>query len=159
MIIKESNRKHASHDRPLHEETRPWGSFAVLEEGRRFKVKRLVVNPHARLSLQLHRSRSEYWVVVAGCARVTRGVRRYDLGEWESMDIPRMMKHRIENPSDRPLEIIEVQSGAYLGEDDIIRFSDDYGRANGATAPDASASGHGSSRPAVAARHLQPSRD
>jgi mannose-6-phosphate isomerase-like protein (cupin superfamily) len=114
-----------------HAETRPWGSFAVLEEGPLFKVKRLVINPRSRLSLQLHRHRSEHWVVVAGRAHIRRGDRTYDLRVNESTYIPKMTKHRIENRTNRPLEIIEVQSGPYVGEDDIVRFSDDYKRVRG----------------------------
>ncbi len=127
-IVGELKRRNSRHYHLPHVETRPWGTFAVLEEGPRFKVKRLVINPHARLSLQMHRSRSEHWVVVAGCAHVTEGRRRYDLRENESTYIPQMTKHRLENRTNRLLEVIEVQSGAYLGEDDIIRFSDDYRR-------------------------------
>jgi mannose-1-phosphate guanylyltransferase / mannose-6-phosphate isomerase len=107
---------------------RPWGSFTVLEEGDRYKIKRIVVNPEARLSLQLHHRRSEHWVVVAGTARVTRGDEAYDLKVNESTYIPMNTKHRLENPGESPLQIIEVQNGEYLGEDDIVRFQDDYGR-------------------------------
>jgi mannose-1-phosphate guanylyltransferase/mannose-6-phosphate isomerase len=107
---------------------RPWGSYTVLEEDQGYKIKRLEVKPHARLSLQLHNHRSEHWVVVSGVARVTCGDRVYDVRANESTYIPMGSKHRIENPGDRPLQIIEVQNGAYLGEDDIVRFDDDYGR-------------------------------
>jgi mannose-1-phosphate guanylyltransferase/mannose-6-phosphate isomerase len=107
---------------------RPWGSFTVLEEGPGYKIKRLVVNPGARLSLQLHNQRSEHWVVVSGVARVTRNDEVYDVKTNESTYIPKGAKHRIENPADRPTQIIEVQNGAYLGEDDIVRFEDVYGR-------------------------------
>ena len=127
-LVGELKRRNSPRYHLPHAESRPWGSFAVLEEGPSFKVKRLVVNPHSRLSLQLHRHRSEHWVVVAGRAYVTCGNRSYDLEENESTYIPRRTKHRIENRTNRPLEIIEVQSGAYLGEDDIVRFSDDYQR-------------------------------
>lgn len=159
MIVNKLERESSRHAHPPQVETRPWGSFAVLEEGHRFKVKRLVVNPRARLSLQMHRFRSEHWVVVAGCAHVTLGACQFDVWEKESADIPRMTKHRIENRTDQPLEIIEVQSGTYLGEDDIIRFSDDYGRADGAAAPDAPASGHGSLPRPAAAQYSQPQQD
>jgi mannose-1-phosphate guanylyltransferase/mannose-6-phosphate isomerase len=107
---------------------RPWGSFTVLENGERFKIKRIVVNPGARLSLQMHRHRSEHWVVVSGRARVTRGEEVFDLATNQSTYIPMKTRHRLENPGSKPLEIIEVQNGSYLGEDDIVRFQDDYGR-------------------------------
>ena len=91
-------------------------------------MKRIVVRPGASLSLQLHHHRAEHWVVVRGAARVTRGDDLFVLGENESTYIPPGVKHRLENPGRIPLEMIEVQSGAYLGEDDIVRFDDDYGR-------------------------------
>jgi mannose-1-phosphate guanylyltransferase / mannose-6-phosphate isomerase len=113
----------------LHREVfRPWGSYDSLENGPRFQVKRLKVNPGATLSLQLHHRRAEHWVVVAGTARVTRGDEVFLLEENQSTYIPVGMKHRIENPGTETLEIIEVQSGSYLGEDDIVRFEDRYGR-------------------------------
>lgn len=107
---------------------RPWGSYTVLEEGRGFKVKRVTVHPRGRLSLQLHHQRSEHWVVIAGTARVTRGEEIFDLQVGQSTAIPVETKHRLENPGQDTLHIIEVQNGAYLGEDDIVRFKDDYGR-------------------------------
>ena len=107
---------------------RPWGSYTVLEEGKGYKVKRIVVRPGRRLSLQLHKQRSEHWVVVAGTARVTRGEEVYEVRAHESTYIPVGTAHRIENPGAQPLEIIEVQNGSYLGEDDIIRLADDFGR-------------------------------
>ena len=107
---------------------RPWGSYTVLEEGPGYKVKRVTVNPGGRLSLQLHHKRSEHWVVIAGTARVTRGDEVFDLRVSQSTAIPVMTKHRLENPGRDPLHIIEVQNGPYLGEDDIVRFKDDYGR-------------------------------
>ena len=113
----------------LHREVfRPWGSYDSLESGPRFQVKRLKVNPGATLSLQLHHHRAEHWVVVAGTARITRGEEVFLLEENQSTYIPVGTKHRIENPGTVPLEIIEVQSGSYLGEDDIVRFEDRYGR-------------------------------
>jgi mannose-1-phosphate guanylyltransferase / mannose-6-phosphate isomerase len=113
----------------LHREVfRPWGSYDSLENGPRFQVKRLKVKPGATLSLQLHHHRAEHWVVVAGTARVTRGDEVFLLEENQSTYIPVGMKHRIENPGTVLLEIIEVQSGSYLGEDDIVRFEDRYGR-------------------------------
>ena len=88
----------------------------------------VIVNPHARLSLQMHAKRAEHWVVVTGTARVTVGEGVYTLSANQSTFVPMGVKHRLENPTDLPLEIIEVQSGAYLGEDDIVRYADDYGR-------------------------------
>ena len=107
---------------------RPWGSYTVLEEGPGYKVKRVTVNAGGRLSLQLHHKRSEHWVVIAGTARVTRGEDVFDLQIGQSTAIPVETKHRLENPGRDTLHIIEVQNGPYLGEDDIIRFKDDYGR-------------------------------
>jgi mannose-1-phosphate guanylyltransferase/mannose-6-phosphate isomerase len=107
---------------------RPWGSYTVLEEGPGYKVKRVTVNPGGRLSLQMHHKRSEHWVVIAGTARVTRGEDLFDLTVGQSTAIPVETKHRLENPGQETLHIIEVQNGPYLGEDDIVRFKDDYGR-------------------------------
>jgi mannose-1-phosphate guanylyltransferase / mannose-6-phosphate isomerase len=107
---------------------RPWGSYTVLEKGDRYKIKRVVLKPKAKLSLQLHRKRSEHWVVVAGVARVTREGETYLAYTNESTYIPVNTKHRLENPEEVPLQIIEVQNGEYLEEDDIERFADDYGR-------------------------------
>lgn len=107
---------------------RPWGTYTVLEEGRGYKVKRVSVNPGGRLSLQLHRQRSEHWVVIAGTARVTCGRRVFELTVGQSMAIPQETPHRLENPGSVQLHIIEVQNGPYLGEDDIVRLQDDYGR-------------------------------
>lgn len=108
---------------------RPWGTYTVLGEGPGYKIKRITVNPSSRLSLQMHRQRSEHWVVVAGTARVTCGERVYDVKTNESTFISPQHKHRLENLDPRvPLEIIEVQNGPYLGEDDIQRFDDDFGR-------------------------------
>ncbi|TAK56282.1 MAG: mannose-1-phosphate guanylyltransferase/mannose-6-phosphate isomerase [Gammaproteobacteria bacterium] len=107
---------------------RPWGSFTSIDNGERFQVKRLVVNPGAVLSLQLHHRRSEHWIVVAGTAKVTRGNEVFLLAENEATDIPVGTVHRVENPGDVPLHIIEVQSGSYFGEDDIVRIEDHYGR-------------------------------
>lgn len=107
---------------------RPWGSYTVLEEGPGYKVKRVTVKPGGRLSLQMHHRRSEHWVVIAGTARVTRGEEVFDLMVSQSTAIPKETKHRLENPGQETLHIIEVQNGPYLGEDDIVRFQDDYGR-------------------------------
>jgi mannose-1-phosphate guanylyltransferase/mannose-6-phosphate isomerase len=108
---------------------RPWGSYTVLEEGPGYKVKRVTVSPNGRLSLQLHHQRSEHWVVIAGKARVTCGKKVYELNVGESTGIPKETPHRLENPGSETLHIIEVQNGPYLGEDDIVRLQDDYGRA------------------------------
>ena len=107
---------------------RPWGSYTVLDEGEGHKVKRLTVSPGAKLSLQRHNKRSEHWVVTRGRARVTCGERQLDLTVGQSIDIPNTTNHRIENPWSETLEIIEVQHGSYLGEDDIVRIQDVYGR-------------------------------
>lgn len=107
---------------------RPWGYYDSIDRGERFQVKRIVVQPGCRLSLQQHHHRAEHWVVVRGTARVTRGTEQFLVGENESTFIPLGVVHRLENPGKFPLEIIEVQSGAYLGEDDIVRFDDSYGR-------------------------------
>ena len=107
---------------------RPWGYYDSIDMGARFQVKRIVVNPGATLSLQMHHHRAEHWIVVSGTARVTRGQEVFFLGENQSTYIPLGTTHRLENPGRIPLEMIEVQSGAYLGEDDIVRFDDTYGR-------------------------------
>lgn len=107
---------------------RPWGSYTVLEGGDRYKIKRIVIHPGAKLSYQLHHHRSEHWVVVAGTARVTNGDKVYDVHPNESTYIPISTKHRLENQGKIPLQIIEVQNGEYLEEDDIVRFDDDYNR-------------------------------
>lgn len=107
---------------------RPWGAYTVLDEGRHFKVKRIVVYPGAALSLQLHHHRSEHWVVVSGTAHVTNGEEVFVLQANQSTYIPQGTKHRLANPGAEPLEIIEVQTGSYLGEDDIVRFADLYNR-------------------------------
>lgn len=108
---------------------RPWGSFTVLEEGPRFKVKRLVVKPGAALSLQLHHHRSEHWVVVAGAAQVRNGDSEKCLRPDESLHVPAGTLHRVTNPGSIDCVLVEVQLGDYLGEDDIVRLADDYGRA------------------------------
>jgi mannose-6-phosphate isomerase-like protein (cupin superfamily) len=107
---------------------RPWGRYTVLEKGNRYKIKRIVLNPKAKLSLQIHRHRSEHWVVVSGTARVTRGEEVFDVHPNESTFIPVSMKHRLENPEIIPLQIIEVQNGDYVEEDDIERLDDEFGR-------------------------------
>lgn len=116
----------------LHREVyRPWGSYDSIDNGDRFQVKRLMIKPGAQLSLQLHHHRAEHWIVVSGTARITCGERVFLLEENQSTYIPVGEKHRIENPGKIPLHIIEVQSGSYLGEDDIVRFEDRYGREGG----------------------------
>ena len=110
---------------------RPWGTYTVLEEGPRFKIKRIVVHPGRSLSLQIHHHRSEHWVVVSGMARVTNGDREIFVNTNESTYIPAGHRHRLENPGLLDLVMIEVQSGEYLGEDDIVRFEDKYGRFTG----------------------------
>lgn len=108
---------------------RPWGTYTVLEEGPRFKIKRIEVNPGASLSLQMHHHRSEHWIVVSGMARVVNGSQELFVNTNESTYIPAGHQHRLENPGLLALVMIEVQSGEYLGEDDIVRFDDKYGRA------------------------------
>jgi len=107
---------------------RPWGSYDSIDTGETFQAKRLIVNPGKKLSLQSHEKRAEHWVVVKGVATVTKGDETFLLHENESTYIPLGVKHRLENAADELLEIIEVQSGSYLGEDDIIRYDDDFGR-------------------------------
>jgi len=107
---------------------RPWGSYTVLEEQVRYQIKRISVNPGSKLSLQMHHHRHEHWVVVSGTARITNGEKVFLLYENQSTYIPAGVNHRLENPGVIPLELIEVQNGSYLGEDDIVRFEDEYGR-------------------------------
>jgi mannose-1-phosphate guanylyltransferase/mannose-6-phosphate isomerase len=122
--------KHKAHESYLNHRTviRPWGSYTVLEEGLAFKIKRIVVKPFASLSLQQHQHRSEHWVIVEGCAKVVNGEKEYLLQTNESTFIPMCTPHRLANPNESNLVIIEVQTGHYLGEDDILRFEDIYGR-------------------------------
>ena len=116
-------------ERTFHQKVyRPWGYYEGLDAGPAFQVKRLGVNPGASLSLQLHHHRAEHWVVVTGIATVTVGEKVFDLNPNESCYIPLETRHRLQNLTEEPLEIIEVQSGSYLGEDDIVRFEDNYGR-------------------------------
>ncbi|MEN5178475.1 mannose-1-phosphate guanylyltransferase/mannose-6-phosphate isomerase [Comamonas testosteroni] len=124
--LKAQKRSMASTHRKVH---RPWGWYDSIDSGERFQVKRIVVNPGAKLSLQMHHHRAEHWIVVKGTAEVTNGDETFLLGENESTFIPLGHAHRLANPGKVPLEIIEVQSGSYLGEDDIVRFEDTYGRA------------------------------
>ncbi len=109
-------------------ELRPWGAFTILEEARGYKIKRIEVKPGHRLSLQMHHHRSEHWIVVSGTARVLCGDTEQTLSSNQSTYVPQCTPHRLENPGVIPLILIEVQNGEYLGEDDIIRFQDDYAR-------------------------------
>ena len=123
--LKKSGRGESS----LHREVfRPWGSYDSLDAGERFQVKRLSIKPNGVLSLQMHHHRAEHWIVVQGTARVTCNDKTFLLSENESTYIPIGATHRIENPGKVALHIVEVQSGSYLGEDDIVRFQDNYGR-------------------------------
>ncbi|KKB64811.1 hypothetical protein WM40_04980 [Robbsia andropogonis] len=124
--LKSNGDPEAQNHRKVH---RPWGYYDSIDMGGRFQVKRIVVNPGAKLSLQMHYHRAEHWIVVSGTAEVTCGDNVMLLSENQSTYIPLGYKHRLANPGRVPLEIIEVQSGSYLGEDDIVRFDDTYGRA------------------------------
>jgi mannose-6-phosphate isomerase len=121
--------------RPLEVVVKPWGSFSTLEEGPGYKIKRLVVEPGQRLSLQKHRHRAEHWVVVAGTATVVNGASQLTLRPRQCTVIPRGAWHRVGNQGRVPVVLIEVQHGAYLGEDDILRRADDYGRVGKGRAP------------------------
>ncbi|VAX07705.1 Mannose-1-phosphate guanylyltransferase / Mannose-6-phosphate isomerase [hydrothermal vent metagenome] len=123
--LKQEQRSECRFHRRVH---RPWGNYEPIDEGDRYQVKRLTVKPGAILSLQMHHHRAEHWVVVKGTAKVTRDDEVMMLSENESVYIPLGATHRLENPGTIPLEVIEVQSGSYLGEDDIVRFEDDYNR-------------------------------
>ena len=123
--LKLQNREEQDYNRKVY---RPWGWYDSIDSGNNFQVKRLHVNPKAKLSLQMHQQRAEFWVVVSGVATVTNGEKTTTLTKGQSTYIPIKTKHSIANLTDKALEIIEVQSGTYLGEDDIIRFEDVYGR-------------------------------
>ena len=123
--LKQAGRDEFRHHRKVY---RPWGHYDAVHGGNRFKIKHITVNPGQQLSLQMHRHRAEHWVVVRGTARVTRGEEVFTLSENESTFIPKGVQHRLENPDSEPLELVEVQSGDYLDEDDIVRFEDIYGR-------------------------------
>ena len=123
--LKQAERPQATWHRKVY---RPWGSYDSVDNGTRFQVKRIVVKPGAALSLQMHHHRAEHWIVVSGTARVTCDDKVFTLSENQSTYIPLGSRHRLENPGKMPLELIEVQSGSYLGEDDIVRFEDQYGR-------------------------------
>ena len=123
--LKQQNREEDKLHRKVH---RPWGWYDSIDEGGRFKVKRIQVKPGASLSLQKHHHRAEHWIVVTGTAEITNGDKLLTLTENQSTYIPLGEVHRLANPGTTPLEIIEVQSGSYLGEDDIVRYEDSYGR-------------------------------
>ena len=120
-----SDRTEATQHRQIY---RPWGSYDCIGTGDRFQVKRIAVKPGAKLSLQMHHHRAEHWVVVSGTAKITNGEKEYLLSENQSTYIPIGIVHSLENPGKIPLELIEIQSGGYLGEDDIVRLEDRYGR-------------------------------
>jgi len=124
-MLKERKRKEVVEHMTTY---RPWGSYTILEEGPRYKIKRIVVKPNQKLSHQLHYHRSEHWIIVKGTAKVTLGGKSSLVHENESTYVPKSTKHRLENPGKVPLEMIEVQNGEYVGEDDIVRFTDAYGR-------------------------------
>ena len=126
QLQKAKREEHTLH-RKVH---RPWGWYDSIDEGGRFKVKRIQVKPKASLSLQKHHHRAEHWIVVTGTAEITNGDKVLTLTENQSTYIPLGEVHRLVNPGTIPLEIIEVQSGSYLGEDDIVRIEDGYGRVN-----------------------------
>ena len=123
--LQRTQRRELRHHQRSH---RPWGDFESIDQGDRYQVKRLTVKPGETLSLQMHHHRAEHWIVVTGTARVTRGDEVILVSENQSTYIPLGTRHRLENPGKVPLEMIEVQSGAYLGEDDIVRYDDTYGR-------------------------------
>ena len=115
----------------LHREVyRPWGKYDLIDTGENYQAKRITVKPGAKLSVQMHNHRAEHWIVVSGEAKVTNGDKTFLLSENESTYIPVGVVHALENPGKAELELIEVQSGSYLGEDDIVRFEDVYGRSS-----------------------------
>ncbi|WP_018693047.1 mannose-1-phosphate guanylyltransferase/mannose-6-phosphate isomerase [Algicola sagamiensis] len=123
--LRKTNREEMKHHRQVY---RPWGSYDNIDRGARFQVKHIIVNPGGKLSVQMHHHRTEHWVIVSGTAKVMRGEETFYLSENQSTFIPVCMVHSLENPGKIPLELIEVQSGSYLEEDDIIRLKDQYGR-------------------------------
>ena len=123
--LKAESRTEWEHHREVY---RPWGKYDSIDSGERYQAKRITVKPGAKLSVQMHHHRAEHWVVVSGTAKVTNGEKTFILSENESTYIPVGVIHALENPGKVPLEMIEVQSGSYLGEDDIVRFDDIYGR-------------------------------
>jgi mannose-1-phosphate guanylyltransferase/mannose-6-phosphate isomerase len=127
-VVETLRRKHREEHLVPRTVERPWGSFTVLEKGDRYKIKKVMIHPKAKLSLQVHHHRSEHWVVISGTARVTKGEEVFDVHPNESTFIPVSMRHRLENPGIIPLQIIEVQNGDYVEEDDIERYDDEYQR-------------------------------
>jgi len=126
--IVETLKAHKRSEETVHRKVcRLWGFYDSIDQGERFQVKRIVVSPGAQLSLQMHHHRAEHWIVVSGTAKVTKGDEVFLLAENESTYIPLGVTHHLENSGSIELEIIEVQSGSYLGEDDIVRFEDTYG--------------------------------
>ena len=123
--LKKEHRKEVIENRTMY---RPWGSYTILAESEGYKVKRITIKPGAKLSLQMHYHRSEHWTVISGTGKLTLDDKVVVFKENESTYIPIAVKHRLENPGQIPLSIIEVQNGRYLGEDDIVRFDDEYGR-------------------------------
>lgn len=127
-IVNQLKAEHRS-EATIHREVyRPWGKYDSVDNGKRYQVKRITVKPGAKLSVQMHHHRAEHWIVVSGCAKVTNGEKTFLLTENQSTYIPIGEIHALENPGKIPLELIEIQSGGYLGEDDIVRFEDIYGR-------------------------------
>ena len=124
-FIKQKTRSEWEFHREVY---RPWGKYDSIDRGKGYQVKRITVKPGAKLSVQMHHHRAEHWIVVSGTAKVTNGEETFLLSENESTYIPVGVIHALENPGEEDLEIIEVQSGSYLGEDDIVRFEDKYGR-------------------------------
>ena len=128
QLVARLNREEREEAAALPTVHRPWGSYRTIHKGDRVQVKHILVKPGARLSLQLHHHRAEHWIVVQGTAKITRGDEEMVLTEDQSTYIPLGTRHRLENPGKIPLHVVEVQSGSYLGEDDIVRFEDSYGR-------------------------------
>ena len=124
LLKQESREEYSAH----REVVRPWGTYDSIDRGKRYQVKRIMVKPGAKLSVQMHHHRAEHWIIVKGTAKITNGGKTYLLTENQSTYIPVGEVHALENPGRVPLELIEVQSGSYLGEDDIVRFEDLYGR-------------------------------
>ena len=125
QLLKAESRTEWEYHREVY---RPWGKYDSIDSGERYQAKRITVKPGAKLSVQMHHHRAEHWIVVSGTAKVTNGEQTLLLSENQSTYIPIGVIHALENPGKIPLELIEVQSGTYLGEDDIVRFSDRYGR-------------------------------
>jgi len=127
-LLVELKKDHREEATEHSEVFRPWGKYKTLEKSERYKIKKILVKPGETLSLQMHYHRTEHWVVIKGSAQVTIGEKTYFVHEGESTFVPKSTLHRLANPGKIPLEIIEVQNGEYVGEDDIVRFDDKYGR-------------------------------